>query len=66
MIHNLREVFWAWHHRLHLPFWCWDVRSAWNAYPFRMLYLGFWVVGIDRSKAWYATWPHIAVFWNND
>jgi hypothetical protein len=61
---TLREWLWSLHSRLRLPFWCCDI--SWNTYPFRVLYLGFWMVAIDRSKRWYTRWPHISLSWNRN
>ena len=44
-------------------YWCWDI--TWDAYPFRVLYLGFWLVVIDRSGRWFERWPHISISWND-
>lgn len=44
-------------------YWVWEI--SWNGDPFRVLYLGFWCVAIDRSKRWFTRWPHISVNWND-
>jgi len=44
----------------------WVLSISWDAYPFRVLYLGFWMVSIDRSGAWWTRWPHIKMIWNDD
>jgi len=46
------------------PYWIWDI--MWDLPVFRVLYLGLWCVGIDRSKAYYKRWPHISITWNDD
>jgi len=47
-----------------LPFFLIDVE--WDTYPFRNVWLGFWMLSYDRSHAWYARWPHVAISWNAD
>lgn len=47
-----------------IPFWLCD--AEWNTYPFRLVWLGFWMVSYDRSHKWFARWPHMSVTWNAD
>jgi hypothetical protein len=44
-------------------YWAWDI--SWSTYPFRVLYLGFWLVSHDRSGRWFERWPHVHVNWND-
>jgi hypothetical protein len=45
-------------------YWAWS--WYWDGTPFRVLYVGFWCIAIDRSKAWYTSWPHMSISWNDD
>lgn len=40
-------------------YWAWDI--SWNTYPFRVLYVGLWMISHDRSGRWYERWPHISI-----
>jgi len=44
-------------------YWAWDI--SWNTYPFRVLYLGFWMIAVDRSARWLEHWPHMSINWND-
>lgn len=47
-----------------LPFW--QCAVSWDMYPFRIVWVGWWMVSYDRSGRWFERWPHISVRWNID
>ena len=47
-----------------IPFW--HCAVSWHTYPFRLVWIGFWMVSYDRSHCFWTRWPHVSIDWNDD
>lgn len=42
----------------------WFCGLSWHTYPFRIVWVGFWMISYDRSGRWFERWPHMTIRWN--